>query len=93
MPLFLRVEGIAFSKMMKGQLAFGFFASLFSMSSYILFLVALTHGPIGAASAIRETSVLFALGISIVMLKEKVGYLRIIACLLAFAGAATLRLG
>jgi len=27
------------------------------------------------------------------MLKEKVGYLRIIACLLAFAGAATLRLG
>lgn len=93
MPLFLRVEGIAFSKMMKGQLAFGFFASLFSMSSYILFLIALTHGPIGAASAIRETSVLFALGISIVMLKEKVGYLRIIACLLAFAGAATLRLG
>jgi len=93
MPIFLRIEGTPFSRMMKGQLAFGFFASLFSMGSYLLFLIALTHGPIGAASAIRETSVLFALGISIIMLKEKVGYLRIIACLLAFAGAATLRLG
>ena len=93
MPIFLRIEGKPFSRMMKGQFVFGFFASLFSMGSYLLFLIALTHGPIGAASAIRETSVLFALGISIVMLKEKVGYLRIIACLLAFAGAATLRLG
>ena len=93
MPLFLRIEGTPFSRMMKGQLVFGFFASLFSMGSYLFFLIALTHGPIGAASAIRETSVLFALGISIVMLKEKVGYLRIMACVLAFAGAAILRLG
>jgi drug/metabolite transporter (DMT)-like permease len=93
MPLFLRIEGTPFSRMMKGQLVFGFFASLFSMGSYLFFLIALTHGPIGAASAIRETSVLFALGISIFMLKEKVGYLRIMACVLAFAGAAILRLG
>ena len=92
MPLFLRANGTSFSRMMNGQLLFGFFASFVSMGSYVLFLYALSHGPIGAASAMRETSVLFALGISMVMLKEKVGALRWIACGLAFAGAALLRL-
>lgn len=92
MPLFIRLEGVPFDRIMKGQLAFGFFASLFSMSSYVLFLYALTHGPIGAASAIRETSVLFALMLSILMLKERVSALRWSACILGFAGAAILRL-
>ena len=92
MPLFLRLEGIPFNRIMKGQLRFGFIASLFSMSSYVLFLFALTHGPIGAASAIRETSVLFALVLSIAVLKERVGVLRWVACVLGFAGAAMLRL-
>jgi len=92
MPLFTRLEGVPFNRIMKGQLRFGFFASLFSMSSYVLFLYALTHGPIGAASAIRETSVFFALMLSIFMLKERVGLLRWIACILGFAGAALLRL-
>lgn len=92
MPLFMRLEGVPFNRIMKGQLGFGFFASLFSMGSYLLFLFALTHGPLGPASAIRETSVLFALMLSIVMLKERVGALRWIACLIGFAGAAVLRL-
>ena len=92
MPLFIRLEGVPFNRIMKGQLRFGFFASLLSMSSYILFLYALTHGPIGAASAIRETSVLFALILSIVVLKERVGALRWLACFIGFAGAAILRL-
>lgn len=92
MPLFIRLEGVPFNRIMTGQLRFGFVASLFSMSSYLLFLFALTHGPIGAASAIRETSVLFALLISIFLLKERVGALRWIACILGFAGAAILRL-
>ena len=92
MPLFIRLEGIPFNRIMKGNLKFGFFASLFSMGSYLLFLYALTHGPIGAASAIRETSVLFALTLSIFMLKERVGPLRWVACVLGFAGAAILRL-
>ena len=92
MPLFLRANGTSFSRIMNGQLLFGFFASFVSMGSYVLFLYALSHGPIGAASAMRETSVLFALGISMVMLKEKVGALRWTACGLAFAGAALLRL-
>jgi len=56
MPLLLRLEGVPFNQILRGQLQFGFFASLFSMGSYLLFLYALTHGPIGAASAIRETS-------------------------------------
>jgi drug/metabolite transporter (DMT)-like permease len=93
MPLYLRMEGTPFSTMMKGQFRFGFLASLFSMSSYVLFLIALTHGPIGAASAIRETSVLFALMISAFILKERIGALRVVACCLAFIGAAVLRLG
>jgi drug/metabolite transporter (DMT)-like permease len=92
MPLFLRANGTSFSRIMNGQLVFGFFASFISMGSYVLFLYALSHGPIGAASAMRETSVLFALGISGVILREKVGFLRWFACGLAFAGAALLRL-
>jgi len=92
MPFFMRAEGVPLSKVMKGEYRFGFFASLFSMSSYVLFLYALTHGPVGAASAIRETSVLFALGISVVILKEPVGLMRWTACGLAFMGAVLLRI-
>lgn len=92
LPLFLRMEGVPFNRVMQGQFRFGFLASLFSMGSYLLFLYALTHGPLGAASAIRETSVLFALMLSIYMLKERVGALRWIACMIGFAGAAVLRL-
>lgn len=91
MPLFMKIEGTPMRAVMGGEYRFGFFASLFSMSSYVLFLYALTHGPVGAASAIRETSVLFALGISVVILKEPVGRLRWIACLLGFLGAVLLR--
>lgn len=76
----------------EGRIFFGFIASIFSMSSYVLFLYALTHGPVGAASAIRETSVLFALGISVIILKEPVGLLRWVACGIAFMGTALLRL-
>jgi drug/metabolite transporter (DMT)-like permease len=92
MPLFLRANGAPFSRIFNGQLLFGFLASFVSMGSYVLFLYALSQGPIGAASAMRETSVLFALGISMIVLKEKVGALRWFACGLAFAGAALLRL-
>jgi drug/metabolite transporter (DMT)-like permease len=92
MPIFLRAEGVPLSKVMKGEYFFGLIASIFSMSSYVLFLYALTHGPVGAASAIRETSVLFALGISVIILKEPVGLLRWIACGIAFMGTALLRL-
>jgi drug/metabolite transporter (DMT)-like permease len=88
MPIFLRAEGVPLSKVMKGEYLFGLIASIFSMSSYVLFLYALTHGPVGAASA----SVLFALGISVIILKEPVGLLRWVACGIAFMGTALLRL-
>ena len=92
MPVMLRLEGTSFKRQFSGNIGFGLFTSLFSMGSYVLFLYALAHGPVGPASAIRETSVIFALLIAMLKLREKVGLLRWIACGLAFGGTALLRL-
>jgi drug/metabolite transporter (DMT)-like permease len=92
LPLYQRFEGQSLTGLFRGNVVFGLFASCVSMGSYVLFLFALTHGPVGAASAIRETSVLFALAFSLFALKEPVGVVRWIACLLAVLGNILIRM-
>ncbi len=62
-----------------------------SIGSYGFALWAMTQAPLAAVAALRETSVLFAVGISVFVLGESSSLRRIVASILVVAGAATLR--
>jgi drug/metabolite transporter (DMT)-like permease len=64
-----------------------------SVASYGLALYAMTRAPVAAVAALRETSILFALLISVFILKEKAGPWRYVAGGLIALGALTMRLG
>jgi drug/metabolite transporter (DMT)-like permease len=83
-----RVTGL----MMKGNMFFGLLASTLSTGSYLLVLYGFAHGPTGAVSALRETSVFFGLLLAAFMLRERVGPMRWIAAALAMLGAVAIRL-
>lgn len=68
-------------------------AALASMSSYLLILWVYQHAPVAPASALRDTSALFAIVIAVVWLKETLPPRRLAALLLAAAGLPLLRLG
>lgn len=91
-PVMLAFEGVWPKHLLKGNIVFSLLVSCISTLSYILAVWGLTHGPVGPVAALRETSVLFAMAIAAFMLKEKLGWRRILAALLAVAGIALLRL-
>jgi drug/metabolite transporter (DMT)-like permease len=64
-----------------------------SLGAYWIALWAMTQAPIGAVAALRETSILFALFIANVFLKEPFTFYRGIAASLIVAGAVALRFG
>jgi drug/metabolite transporter (DMT)-like permease len=88
----LAIEGRRLTGLMKGNVGFGALASLLSTSSYLFVLYGFAHGPTGAVSALRETSVFFGLVLAALVLRERVGPLRWIAAGLAVSGAAAIRL-
>ncbi len=63
-----------------------------SVTAYALSLWAMTVAPVAVVAALRETSIVFAMGIAALALKEKIGSSRIVAAALIAAGAAALRL-
>lgn len=64
-----------------------------SVASYGLALFAMTRAPIAAVAALRETSILFALLISVFILKEKASIWRYVAGGMIAVGALTMKLG
>ena len=64
-----------------------------AMASYLLILWVWTQAPIALASALRDTSAIFATLIAIVVLKEPFNGAAVLAVLLATAGAILIRLG
>jgi len=64
-----------------------------SIASYGLALWAMTKAPVAMVAALRETSILFALVISVVVLKERSSIWRYIAGAIIAAGVLVLRLG
>ncbi len=64
-----------------------------AMSSYLLILWVWTHAPIAPASALRDTSAVFATLIAIFVLKEPVDRRALWAVALACAGTVFIRLG
>lgn len=70
----------------------GVIGGLGTMISYGAALWAMTLAPVAMVAALRETSILFATVISAFVLKETVGWRRILSVVIIAAGAAVLRL-
>lgn len=65
---------------------------LANLGSYSLALWAMTHAPVAAVAALRETSILFAVAIAALILREPVSKGRIAAVTLVACGAVAMRL-
>ncbi|BAN48202.1 EamA family transporter [Metapseudomonas resinovorans] len=63
-----------------------------SLAAYSIAIWAMTQAPVALVSALRETSVLFALLIGALLLKEPLPPIRLLACGVIAAGVALLRL-
>jgi drug/metabolite transporter (DMT)-like permease len=64
-----------------------------NLGSYAVALWAMTHAPVAAVAALRETSILFAVAIAGLVLREKINPQRIAAVALVGCGAVAMRLG
>lgn len=71
----------------------GLAAAALSLGAYVIVLWAMTRAPVAAVAALRESSILFALLISVIVLKERLTPWRVVAALTILAGVAGLRLG
>jgi drug/metabolite transporter (DMT)-like permease len=67
-------------------------AGLLSLLAYWIVVWAMTRAPIALVAAVRETSVVFALVIGVVVLGETVSRIRVVAVLLVAAGLVLMRL-
>ncbi len=65
---------------------------LASLGSYWIALWAMTRAPVAAVSALRETSVLFATALSVLVLKERFGMQRACGAVVIVGGVVALRL-
>ena len=65
---------------------------LASLGSYWIALWAMTRAPVAAVSALRETSVLFATAMSVLVLKERFGLQRACGAVVIVGGVIALRL-
>ena len=70
----------------------GLLAGAGTLVAYGLALWAMTSAPVATVAALRETSILFGTAIAALVLKERVGAIRLAAACVIAAGAALLRL-
>ena len=63
-----------------------------SFIAYALVIWSFTQAPIALVTALRETSIVFAMLIGVLVLKEKVDLLKIVSTMVTLLGAAFLRL-
>lgn len=67
--------------------------AVLSLGTYMLVLVAMTGANVGYVVPLRETSIVFALILGIIVLREPVGPRRILAALVIATGAACIAIG
>ncbi len=67
------------------------FAPLLSTASYLLAIWSLGRAPVALVVSLRETSMLFAVAIGAVLLRERVGAWRWLAVAIVFVGALLIR--
>jgi len=70
----------------------GLAAGTMSLASYWIVIWAFTKAPIALVAALRETSVLMALLIAVIFLKERAGFSRIVSAFFITCGVALMRM-
>ena len=73
------------------ELPVGFLTATLSLGAYWLIIWAMTKAPIGAVAALRESSILFAVAISVFLLKERASHWRIASAAMILAGVILMR--
>jgi drug/metabolite transporter (DMT)-like permease len=86
-------RGRSLLPIMKKEWHIGVLTGLLSATSYWIAMWAMTKAPIASVAALRETSILFAMLISVFALREKLTGWRAAAALCIVAGVVALRLG
>ena len=61
-------------------------ATIISFSAYAIIIWSMKYEPIGFVASMRESSIIFASIIGFLILKEKIGYIRIISSIIFFIG-------
>jgi len=64
------------------------FATIISFSAYAIIIWSMKYEPFGFVASMRESSIIFASLIGFVLLKERIGYIRIISGILFFIGVS-----
>ena len=88
---FRKQKNILKKTLTEGKVVF-WVGGFFSYIAYVITVWAFTQAPVPMVSALRESSILFAILIGYFYLKEKVNTYKIISILLIFAGVAGLKL-
>ena len=86
------VRGPQVFTQLRGHWRAGLVGGGLSMAAYTLVLWAMTQAPLALVAALRETSVVFALLIGMIWLKEHPGARRISACLVIACGVVVMKL-
>lgn len=89
--LFLRGRAVVPS--MLGEWKAGLVTGALAAAAYWIAMWAMTKAPIASVAALRESSILFAMAISIVALREPVTGWRVVSAVAIVAGVVALRLG
>ncbi|WP_340614447.1 DMT family transporter [Xenorhabdus thailandensis] len=71
----------------------GLLGGLMQLLSYGIVIWAMSHAPIVLVAALRETSVLFAMLLSVVILREPFSKMRLLACIVIVVGVIVTKLG
>lgn len=82
----------ALARVTSRDLMLGALGGVGTLVSYAVALWAMTLVPVAVVAALRETSILFAIGLSGLVLRERVGAIRIFLGSVIAAGAVALRL-
>lgn len=80
-----------FSKMRRKSLPLLVFGGCASFTAYALVIWAFTQAPIALVTALRETSIIFALVIGVVFLKERLSLLKLASTFCTLSGAVLLK--
>jgi drug/metabolite transporter (DMT)-like permease len=91
--LCLFVRGRAMIGTMVAEWPTALVTGVLAAGAYWIAMWAMTKAPIASVAALRETSILFAMAISVVALRERATAWRIMAGCLIVAGVVALRLG
>jgi drug/metabolite transporter (DMT)-like permease len=75
------------------ELPLGIVTALLSLGAYWIIIWSMTKAPIGAVAALREASILFALAISTLFLRERASGWRVASAVMILAGVALMRIG